>query len=815
MSTFHSFPVFTAKHKKGTKRQTYGCYYLSLRVYEHFNRLINQYDDSVYLSIGTPLQSKKAMKEKLLEAEDIMQITGSLDEVKQVVESSQQQIVAVKSFKWYLAWNQTMLKDDYWGSLKKAMDTLFQEPPLDEQQRQQQQGLIKKKKAQVEALQRSWKSHAKFSHYTANALLFAAKRLEIIAFFLQKAQEELNFCFDYFPDESGRQYAEFLKKSLQQVQQEKSALAAAMSVRLQLMRKTGSLTNDDVTIHLITQLKTIKAIKPETMTTFKRPPTPFDSQAFNKMHHYVAHQGGTAKLQRTFNLQQSSKTIPLIGKQCATQYILLPANLSQHVPEKPSLLTFLFKGHQFRYEFFQDKTALLLKLSFLQDLKINTNSYRCPAEDTVWQQIKETENMIDGALQASEKQKIKGWDALFYRESNQLLEGWQTILYAYEQQVLQHQLTFFETWVSVPPVEHAYHQPHFSLAKIQEVSALLDQLENAIVLQAGQTEMRQRFISIKQEIETLFAKDAYYAQNPIVAADTLCKLSEGTVVNQEQFCQTLNYCIELRVEELQAFKQKYESQMKRMLCFVENTFKMPLNQFIISNDYLSSLLLMRQCGQLLCHLKSPTIQEKLANLVEAAITHYDKWMENNKNPFNKQLHDKIKPYHDLLEEFANTEQLTKLVAIQLKQRHKLNNNTPLSQHQSTSPTIIKQESVITKPDEKDQTRDFLTRQHQVFMQQREQHQQIMQKQQKLEQEMEANAAKIEKSLQMCEASQQTCQQLLVNNSTILSNFTTTQQNRTGTSPEITLEQSVEADTFEQTNMHTTTNRLESKRYNQN
>ncbi len=814
MTTFNSFPIFFANHKKSNKHQSYGFYYLSQQAERQFNHLINQYDDCAVLSINTPLLSKEAMQLKVQAADELIQATGNLGKFKQVVKSSGQQITAVKSFDWYKTWNQALLRDDYWEQLKSAMDALFKEPPLDQAQLQARQILIRQKKLHIEALKRSWKRHGKFSHYSSTALLYAADKLSVIERFLDEAQEEFNQRSHKLPNEACIQYSDFLKGSLKQVQREKNALAAAMSARLQVIRETRNITNDDLTIHLISRLKKANALNPDTPIEHKRLPVPFDSQVFRSMHHYVADQGGTTQLHHAFNLQQSDKTILLTGKQCATQYVFLPAHLSKYVPEKPSKFASLFKGHQFRYEFFQDKTALLLKLSFLNDLKITTNCCHSPIEDAVWQQIKATEKMLDTAIRETEKQKTKGWNTPFYKEKNQLLAEWQILLQEQKQKTLQYELTYFEKWASLSPVEHVLHKPYFSADKKQEISNILVQLECAIAIDSRQTDDQPRLKIIKEKITDLFAKDIYYAQSPEITANTLNSLSKGIAVDNEQLRQTLDYCNELAGDELHAFKQKYDYQIKTIPPLLERYFSTPLHQLVLATDYTSSLAYVRQCGQLLRHLKSPTIQKKLDAFIAMAITHCKNWLATKVEPLDKQFTDNAKQYQDLLEELATIEQIEQLVAIQLKQRQLAYEITAIDEPSLISTKTIEPASPASTLNEQEKSRTFLAQQQQIFKQQCEQHQEIMQKQQALEQQMATAATQIDETLQSCENTQQACSQLAFNNTALLAAISATQHGKPAAYAEIannSVADTAHTNATTQTATHTVTSEPDSKR----
>ncbi len=765
MTTFSSFPIFSAKHKEINKRKTYGCYYLSAFAHAHFDQLIQQYEDCAYLSIGVPLRSKKTMQADLLEAEECAQIMGNLAPLKQVVQSAQQQTAAAQAFTCYQTWNQTLLKADYWQSLKGALKNIFQDPALDEQQEKARQAFIQQKKHQLDALQRSWQRHGKFSHYSAAALVYAANRLENIAYFLEKAQAELDERTEALPEFVLADYATFLQQSRQTVQAEKTALAAAMNARLQLIRKTADLNNEDVTFHLLTQLKDAKVVKTETLQSFKKRTIVFDSHIFMHMHRYVAQQGGIAKLRHTFHVQVDDKTVPLVGKYDDTQTLLVPEHLSHYVPEKPHTLGFLRKGQQFRYTFFQDKTALLLQLALLPDLKIKANCYRAPAEDTLWQRLKTIENDIDQALQASEKQTVKGWKTPFYQTSNQLLAEWQHLLREHKHKVLQQQLLFLEQWASVPPVKHAYYQPHFSQKDSVEITAILEQLESTILASSGeQSPLHEHWSNVKNALDTLLAKDHYYAQGPSVAADTLEQLAVGIPVNQEALCQTLDYCSGLSPEALQTFKQNHRSELNTIVCWLEHYFSTPLKQLLKAEDATSQIALAQQCGQLIGQLNSPSLAEKLTRFLETAITQYAQWVEENDQILHEQNPDYLKAYQALLEKLANPAQVAQLATLELKQRS-LAIDTPVMTYFSQP----QEENTRLQSEKKESPEAFLVRQQQCLMKQREQNENILQQQRRLEAEMEISIAHTQKSLHLCETRQQACQKALLDRPTDLPN----------------------------------------------
>jgi hypothetical protein len=618
MSALEQF-ITSPFHKPNQPKKKYKLKYLSDKAQNFFREGIKLFHDCFVLS-GEHYSSTGRLKQQLKEAQRIAEETDDFSEVHKILQT-------INSRRWYCHYNKILQNKDTWNTFKTA------------------EGINQDKMSKLDALHRKWERHEQFSHYTSDALLFAADILKELEDHLNLAKQEfIRYRNKLGKVEDQTKYETYINLFLQTVQQQKIALCEAMFARWKLALESNNMTQDDVTVHLVQQLNQLGVIEDKDWIERQRPrqTKEHNESLFIKFHHYIA-QNGTSELKKTVGLslswrlppdEDSHSTVPIIPIERAGNAFLIPKQLEVNIPAYRRKPNFLFKGNNFRYEFFQDKKDLFLRLIQLRALKINITHYQELSEDPLWIELHTTQRFIESAINISRQQKTTGFFARYRQESNQFLEKWEQLLLDQQKIVILYQLEFLEYFVNHADfLKHLLEEPALEESTVREIQSMFNNLHETLSTLVVAPRQMDRMLYIGNRLFGLFHRENTFrvqAKKVEKINQSLQQLITGAPIESEQFKDIMHYYSEISIFKRDELKEQKASSIKTisqsLLDFLNNQ-PAPLKE-LTAKTFMNWV---EQCTQLIYQYGDRDTLTSLEKSVEQFITRYREYLTHQGN----------------------------------------------------------------------------------------------------------------------------------------------------------------------------------------
>ncbi|WP_028387517.1 hypothetical protein [Legionella fairfieldensis] len=432
---------------------------------------------------STEYNSQRQIAERLLTEQD--NNTSS----KQVLKTKKHEVRQIN----YLKFNERYRNKDFWRKLQ-----------LDHSG---SQDLIRK-------LEREWSRQASHSHFTVDALFESEAQLQEFQLLLKYAQQEAAKK-QYRKDEALKSYLDYLCQFTETIKQEKEAIAEALYYRLKIAFSNKSVTHYNPTFYLLTTLHTqginpVKGMTTNELLVHSEPPFPFA-----KAIAYIQREGSAPLQHALAKLLELAKDYPsaLEVRQQGHRIFLIPNALSHYIP-KSRFMSALFSGAQLRYQFFQNKTDLLIKLAMLYTpFKPPKTTWESMQNE--WQTLVDLQKNLDTELQTTQQRK-RTWFAFLFKKTNTFLDKWQMMVQHEQYSVTSKQLTQLKRMLKMPlPLNYAFAEATnesvstFKQTMRLQLSALETRLKNDT--KWVNSREQQEFQALKQAIITQW--DLYDTQN--------------------------------------------------------------------------------------------------------------------------------------------------------------------------------------------------------------------------------------------------------------------------------------------------------------
>jgi len=642
-------PVLIANNDK--RSLTYGLRYLQTDQRTLLQNRITRYENCEVLASGIVSLSKEDYEKRIQAACQEVMDHNNWTAVNQLVQFELAEQRKTNTYYWYKEWQKALQQDAFWQ--KCALSTKIANDAA--------------KLTELKHLQQAWQRHGQFAHFTAPVLLYAAELLADIELSLKAAFLEFQQQSEQLPVMHRQQYQTYFEEAFKYIAIEKQALTQSMFARLQLMWQNLQFNQDDVVVDIIQKLKALGALKPTTSLDKQRPASEFQAKTIKAFHAYINVKGSAELKTQLNNLLTIAHqpTILIMGKQTPNHYLLLPQTLAKYVPNSPKKPAWLFKGHQWRYEFFVNKTALLLKLSRLAQLQIPFKNRQSLSKDVTWQELAAIQEWLIKE-QAFLKKPFVGWKSLFRQKSQQLGAEWKQFLCQQQQALLQKQMMLLEQWVAAPPIVHLFNRWAYTPEERQALRASIHQLEKGMAFYATERD-REHFITLKRKVINQLARDQQFHEAYLNAEDYLRHLAKHEGIADEHYHHLINYYLKLNVEQQGAFYQVHQMEFaqinQQFTTFLQSSVQQQL-AFIADAKKIKPLM---QYQQLLGHLKDTTINNNVQLFLSITLKEYQQYLTTvvNENAIHQ---DQLIAYEAMLEKWVTAEQMVDLIQAKLQRQ---------------------------------------------------------------------------------------------------------------------------------------------------
>lgn len=311
-------------------------------------------------------------------------------------------------------------------------------------------------KAKFHYLKKQWLPHAKWAHYTTDGLLLAADLLAEFDYHYHAACVEFNSKQNRLPEKFRKEYGDYLTQWGQQLSAEKHSLQAAMLYRFEQAVNCLPLLNDDVIAPLVAILDSMQVKLPASLSLVTIAKS-ISSTAFCQLYQYL-HQQQDVVIKKALNntkVLNPQSALPLALVHTSKQVFIVPQALADLIPIKPKKPTWLFKGHQLRYNYFQHKADLLIQLTGLENMELTvTNPLQMERlENEAWVALQDIQiTLIQHYQQAAiELMQTRGLFQGTRQTAFVFLKQWQQVLLNQRVLVIKKQLAYLAQFLPALP----------------------------------------------------------------------------------------------------------------------------------------------------------------------------------------------------------------------------------------------------------------------------------------------------------------------------------------------------------------------------
>lgn len=431
MSTFNEFYCIYARTRFGkqdpSRTKNYGLFYLSDKARKSMNDWIRLYDNGVYMHTGLSgkhlNQHQEAIYEEQIENEEQTENNKEFcAEIKKVVADKE----IAEDFETREKFSRILQDETKWKDWKKQLS-----PENDAFSRFNIRYI-------------NWQKHAKFAHYSPEAILMAADVLNELEWHIEAATREYRTRKFLLPTAARKSYGTYLQSFSQRIQAEKTALCWAMLTRLRLATARDRLT-DNV---LEDMASIIKKCNFKINVPDLKPSSALTGVALNQFLHYLMKHGNTELNTKLKKLPwfKVNRNLSLAVIKNNKQSFMVPATFQSLVPHKNKKPAVLFEGHNLRHSFFQKHADLLMDLARLGNMNVRVKyPDNDPFESCGWSELLQYEMQIEIALWNSEAQVATHqslFQKMFRKKTTVLLQQWRNTLLE-QQKVSYHKQLLF------------------------------------------------------------------------------------------------------------------------------------------------------------------------------------------------------------------------------------------------------------------------------------------------------------------------------------------------------------------------------------
>jgi hypothetical protein len=638
-------------HKSDQPKKKYKLKYLSDDTQKFFKEGIELFYKCYGLSDERHL-SMKELNEHLKIAQRIAEETNDFSEVRRILQLLTDKYRYEKSLKWYLDYSEILQSDEIWESYKTA------------------ENINPDKIRKLEAMQKKWKRHASFAHYTSDALLYATDILTELEDHLKLAQVEFIRYGYKFEEKDRIEYHKHLELFLQAVQDQKKTLCEAMFIRWKLALQNNNL-RADILVNMIQQLNQMGIIEEKEWSERQRQPQTreHNEALFIKFYHYIANNAKpelkeAASLSISLLGEKPNEIIHLIPIKQDNDSFLIPKQFEANTPAYRKKPDFIFKGHNLRHDFFQDKQDLFFRLIQLRGLKVAITHYERLPEDPLWIELQSLCRLIESHITISEQKIIRGFFARYKMKSNQFLKEWQDFLTNQQKVVLLYQLEFLENFASnIKFLKHQFEEPALEENTVRQIQSIFNNLHDTLSHVVVTQNQMSRMLVLGQNLFNLFQTEKKF-KNQISQAEEIIHSLEQLVsklpVHKEQFkkiTQSYSESFLFKQESFKAQKTKNIMSIGQLLCaFLDGQ---PSLSNDLSSEYFKNWV--DQCTQLVYQYGSGELLKELETSVINFRDRYRKYLRSIKN-FNliKDNNDLFSSLESLVERIAPVDYTTQI-----------------------------------------------------------------------------------------------------------------------------------------------------------
>lgn len=289
----------------------------------------------------------------------------------------------------------------------------------------------------LKSCKNNWDLQARYAHYTLNALFEADQLLQDMLELHDSARSAL-----------GRQHQTqqiSLQKLKKEINQERACLAEAFYYRIKMAFHYHTLKDRQPLFYVNEQINALIPASKMSYGFLQNKEIQRSDGLFpiEKAYAYIKKHGShdlnrALQLRDFFKLEGPHAAFPILSIQQDKQCFLVPADMARFIPKKRSFWSRFIPGFNDRYQFMQDKTALLFRL-----MDFRKDSERPFSQKSInrsyWQQLLDLQQDLDAEFNACAL-KERTWFSFLYSKNNQLISTWKSYVTTQQKKIIKKQM---------------------------------------------------------------------------------------------------------------------------------------------------------------------------------------------------------------------------------------------------------------------------------------------------------------------------------------------------------------------------------------